>query len=82
MVFQSAPTTQLAKLFPSKDPSKAPTICDIERKDRLDAGSAILLFPPYGRLKWTIGRMLLAVRLWVKDKFSPVPDKGADEGVS
>ncbi|KAJ0415428.1 hypothetical protein BJY00DRAFT_327055 [Aspergillus carlsbadensis] len=41
-----------------------------------DAETAVLLFPPKSRRKWTLSRRVLIVKLWLLDMFDPVAEKG------
>ncbi|XHG09638.1 hypothetical protein AWENTII_012684 [Aspergillus wentii] len=43
-------------------------------EESLDAGIAMLLFPPQSCAKWTIKRILLACKLWALDFLDPATD--------
>ncbi|KAL3496403.1 GNAT family N-acetyltransferase [Aspergillus germanicus] len=43
-----------------------------------DAGAAVLLFPPPGRHRWTLRRLLLRLKLWCLDIFDPISEEGAN----
>lgn len=82
MVFKSACVGNLAQLFPPKRlSSKQAIVGDDLTSGEADAGAAVLLFPPSRRLEWTPKRILMALKLWLLDKFSPVSDHGTDEKV-
>lgn len=46
-----------------------------------DAGAVALLYPPRGRVRWALGRMLLSWKLWFLDMVRPVYEKGGNEQV-
>jgi hypothetical protein len=46
-----------------------------------DAGAAVLLFPPAGRNRWTLRRLLLRAKLWFLDILDPVSEEGANTQV-
>ncbi|KAI9040532.1 GNAT family N-acetyltransferase [Aspergillus affinis] len=81
MVFRSLSVTHLAELVPLRDQkSKQSEIVSEHITDEgTDAEAAVLLVPPKKRLRWTVTRVLYAIKLWILDKLSPVPDNGGDE---
>ncbi|KAJ5338231.1 hypothetical protein N7452_004959 [Penicillium brevicompactum] len=44
-----------------------------------DAGAVVFLFPPPGRITWSIPRICLACKLWLLDWLKPAHDSGARE---
>ncbi|BCS27820.1 GNAT family N-acetyltransferase [Aspergillus puulaauensis] len=44
-----------------------------------DAGAVALFFPPRGRVRGTLGRMLLSWKLWFLGIVSPIHEKGGNE---
>ncbi|PYI21440.1 GNAT family N-acetyltransferase [Aspergillus japonicus CBS 114.51] len=80
-VFQSAPVHQIAHLFPpnrgaSDSSAFIKKIPDCH--DEMDAGVAIMLYPPSRQSRWTIERLILTVKVWFLDLVSPVTDDGAN----
>jgi hypothetical protein len=83
-VLRSASATQLAQQHPPKRQQANPShfVGKGTGKDAIaDAGIVALIFPPKQQQKWTLSRVLLALKLWVLDLIHPGTDKGADEKV-
>ncbi|KAH8435269.1 GNAT family N-acetyltransferase [Aspergillus melleus] len=81
IVFRSLSVTQLAELVPLRDqkPKQPETVSEHITEEGTDAGAAVLLVPPKELLHWTTTRVLYAIKLWILDTLSPVPDNGGDE---
>ena len=83
MVFRSLSVTQLGDVVPLRDQKSknSETISEHITDEGTDAGAAVLLVPPKKRLRWTMTRILYALKLWILDTLSPVPDNGGDKKV-
>ena len=84
IVLRSTPATQLAQDIPTGGQQKniPASICGMNDRDEGPAaGTVAFLFPPKSRQRWTLGKLVLAVKLWFLSWLDPVSDNGADEKV-
>ncbi|KAE8157539.1 hypothetical protein BDV40DRAFT_292559 [Aspergillus tamarii] len=82
IVLRSTPATQLAQDIPTGGQQKniPASICGMNDRDEGPAaGTVAFLFPPKSRQRWTVGKLVLAVKLWFLSWLDPVSDNGADE---
>ncbi|KAH3342893.1 hypothetical protein KXV52_000530 [Aspergillus fumigatus] len=73
IVFISATVAEVDRRF-----HKDGKLCERSIVER-DAGVVALLFPPRRRCRWTLGRILLWLKVWFLDIVSPVHEKGAND---
>ncbi|KAL3457554.1 hypothetical protein BJX64DRAFT_293044 [Aspergillus heterothallicus] len=90
VVLRSPPVSKLRQSDPVRaavpgegttDKSGALTGVDDVGESSKDTGAAVILYPPPGRLQWTVKRFILMCKLRLLDIFNPVTECGTDAQV-